>query len=242
MQDITGRKDLEERLRQRERLAAVGATVAVLTHEISNPLTGMSATTEMMARYLAKQDRQDETLKTFLDGLKTETQRLAVLLRDFRLLAQYQYSFEPVCLAEIVAEILSIEASDDNRIKIEVDLPEDLPCIEADRNKLKQALLNLWKNAIEAMPNGGTLTLKATASDGRLVIEVKDTGNGVPAGINVFEAFTTTKESGTGLGLAIVQQVALAHRGAINYTSEPGRGTTFRLSLPVQFVPEKANL
>jgi two-component system cell cycle sensor histidine kinase/response regulator CckA len=241
VQDITERKNLEERLRQRERLATVGATVAVLVHEISNPLTGMSATTEMMTRYVAKQDRQDENLKSFLDGLKTETQRLAVLLRDFRLLAQCQYRFEPIRFAEVVAEILNMQTGYDNRIKIEVDLPEGLPCIQADRNKLKQALLNLWKNAIEAMPNGGTLTLKTTTSDGRLVIEVKDTGNGVPAGINVFEAFTTTKENGTGLGLAIVQQVALAHGGAITYSSEPGRGTTFRLSLPVQFVPEKGN-
>jgi signal transduction histidine kinase len=122
-----------------------------------------------------------------------------------------------------------------NGIKVEVDVPENLPPARADKSKLKQALLNLWKNAIEAMPGGGTLIIKGQTLADRLVIEFHDTGTGIPAGIDIFEPFTTTKKDGTGLGLAVVRQIALAHGGAVTYTSQAAKGTIFRLSLPVHF-------
>ena len=234
VQDLSDLKDLEERLRHRERLAAVGATAAVLVHEISNPLTGMCTTVEMMERYLANHGQRDETLSSLVDGLKTETRRLSVLVHDFRLLAQSQYTFEPVEIAEIVTEMCKIQGAF-NGIKVEVDVPESLPPARADKNKLKQALLNLWKNALEAMPSGGTLIIKGQTLADRLVIEFHDTGTGIPAGIDIFEPFTTTKKDGTGLGLAVVRQIALAHGGAVTYTSQAGKGTIFRLSLPVHF-------
>jgi signal transduction histidine kinase len=105
--------------------------------------------------------------------------------------------------------------------------------ITADGEKLKQVLLNLCKNAAEAMPQGGTLTVRVHNSGEQVSLEVIDTGVGIPAGVNIFEPFTTTKSEGTGLGLAIVQQIVAAHGGAITYTSEPGKGTVFRLTLPL---------
>jgi signal transduction histidine kinase len=101
------------------------------------------------------------------------------------------------------------------------------------RSSPKQALLNLFKNAAEAMPQGGTLAVRAYNSGGQVSLEVADTGVGIAAEADVFAPFTTSKPQGTGLGLTIVQQIVAAHEGAITYTSKPGQGTVFRLTLPL---------
>jgi signal transduction histidine kinase len=119
------------------------------------------------------------------------------------------------------------------RIRIEQQVPATLPLVNADGERLKQALLNLCKNAVEAMPQGGTLTLRAQASKDEIVLEIVDTGTGIPAEIDIFEAFITTKPKGSGLGLPIVHQIIAAHKGTISYTSDPGKGTVFRLTLPL---------
>jgi two-component system sensor histidine kinase HydH len=109
----------------------------------------------------------------------------------------------------------------------------ELPHVRVDPEKMRQVLLNLCNNAIEAMPAGGTLILKAYARSDSLNIEVIDTGSGIPAGLDVFQPFATTKEKGTGLGLMIVRQILAAHGGSVSYESELGKGTTFRVSLPL---------
>jgi len=107
----------------------------------------------------------------------------------------------------------------------------------ADSEKLKQALLNLCNNAVEAMPQGGTLTLRAHNAEEQVVLEVVDTGLGIPDGVDIFEPFATTKTWGTGLGLVIVRQIVSAHGGTITYASERGKGTVFCLSLPLRTHP-----
>ncbi len=104
--------------------------------------------------------------------------------------------------------------------------------VKAEGNKLKQDVLNLYKNAVEAMPIGGTLTVRMYAPGSGVMLEVADTGMGMPEGVNVFEHFVTTKAEGTGLGLAIVQQIVEGHGGTLTYTSVPGQGTTFRTLFP----------
>jgi signal transduction histidine kinase len=108
-----------------------------------------------------------------------------------------------------------------------------VPAILVDPEKIKQVILNLCKNAVEAMPEGGRLTVKATASEGEVMLEVTDTGEGIAHGIDVFQLFRTTKPEGTGLGLPIVQQIISDHKGTIKYRSEIGKGTTFTVVLPV---------
>ena len=112
-------------------------------------------------------------------------------------------------------------------------VPDTLPSVQADADKLKQVFLNLCKNAVEAMPAGGTLTLRAHCAAEQVIIEVADTGDGIPDGVNIFEPFATTKAEGTGLGLPIVQQIVTAHGGTLSYTSTPGQGTTFSVVLPL---------
>jgi signal transduction histidine kinase len=97
---------------------------------------------------------------------------------------------------------------------------------------MKQVILNLCKNAVEAMQNGGSLTIKAYRTGQSVLLEIRDDGIGVPKGVNIFELFKTTKPSGSGLGLPLVQQIVSAHNGTINYTSDAGRGTTFTIRLP----------
>ena len=118
-------------------------------------------------------------------------------------------------------------------MSVEQNLPTDLPLVMADRDKLKQVLLNLCKNAFEAMPEGGTLTVRLHNFGEHITLEVADTGMGIPAGVDIFEPFVTTKSEGTGLGLPIVRQIVVAHSGTLTYTSEPSKGTTFTVTLPL---------
>jgi signal transduction histidine kinase len=115
---------------------------------------------------------------------------------------------------------------------VEQAIPGDLPLIMADANKLKQVVLNLCKNAVEAMPAGGTLTLRGSSSEDNVILEITDTGVGIPSNVDIFTPFTTTKTSGTGLGLMIVRQIISMHKGQLTYSRENGTQTVFRLILP----------
>ncbi|HTN72153.1 MAG TPA: ATP-binding protein, partial [Methylomirabilota bacterium] len=119
-------------------------------------------------------------------------------------------------------------------IEIKSLVPSDLPSIRIDEDKIKQALLNLLKNAVEAMLSGGKISIEAFSTGDAIVLEISDTGTGIPIDVDAFEPFTTTKKSGTGLGLVVVRQIVTAHSGKISYRSQPGEGTTFRIDLPVK--------
>ncbi|MBI2358912.1 MAG: sensor histidine kinase, partial [Deltaproteobacteria bacterium] len=218
------------------RLAAIGTTAAKFAHEVGNPLNGMFLTAQRLERHLAGQPCfSDQAVQSAFRRLKDEISRLTHLLNEFRSLSRReQYNFQPTGLAVIAGEIFATEAENyaARGIRVEQFFPSDLPLVQADRDKLKQALWNLCKNAVEAMPQGGTLAIKAYRSDAGVVLEIGDTGIGVAPGIDVFEPFTTTKSSGSGLGLVVVRQIVAAHEGNLTYTSEPGRGTAFRITLP----------
>jgi len=192
---------------------------------------------QLLERRLAKRrDLIDGTLTTPLRNLMSEIKRLTVLLEEFRALARRQkLNLRSTSLAPLVADLLAVEtpAYTARGIKVEQVFPPDLPLIVADSEKLKQVLLNLCKNATEAMPEGGTLTVRAHNSGGQVRLEVSDTGVGIPAGVDIFEPFITTKPQGTGLGLTIVRQIVSAHKGTLTYRSVSGEGTTFTVALPV---------
>jgi signal transduction histidine kinase len=108
-----------------------------------------------------------------------------------------------------------------------------------DAEKIKQVVINLVRNALEAMPGGGTVTIDSGTTDGRARLVVRDTGPGLPKGVDVFQLFVTTKPRGTGLGLSIVQQIVLLHGGDIAARSEPGQGATFTVTLPMAGVRDQ---
>jgi PAS domain S-box-containing protein len=236
MRDVSENKRLHEQLVESERLAAVGATAAKLAHEIGNPLNGMSMTAQLLERHLAKEGGfSDERVKSTLDIINTEIKRLSVLLYEFRsLYRREKYNFRPTALASVIKSVLGLESPYylAHGIEVEIICPEDLPLVTADSEKLKQVLLNLCKNAAEAMPGGGKITVRAYSSGRRIIVEVADTGTGIPDGIDILQPFTTTKASGSGLGLMIVRQIVLAHGGTFTFTSNRGKGTIFSLTLP----------
>jgi signal transduction histidine kinase len=237
-------RQAERKARENERLAAMGATAASITHEIANPLNGMYTTLQYIERQLSQPGRlSQEALRSRVADLKGEIERLHLLLQDLRFLVRPdQLNVNRVSLAEIVVETTAVERHDYNErgIELMLDVPDSLPLIMADKEKIKQALLNLCKNAVEAMPRGGKLTIRAFQSADQLILEVIDTGVGIPEQLNVFELFTTTKPHGSGLGLAIVRQIIVAHGGEISYTSELTKGTAFRVTLPLAPAADRA--
>jgi PAS domain S-box-containing protein len=235
VRDITERKETDRRLRERERLAILGTTAAVFAHEIGNPLNGLSTSLQLVSKRIAG-SVHDPLVEETLEIARQELQRLTALLNDYRSFARPQkIKIEPTDLRQMFEEVLApaIKHYQDCGINVELEFYEKLPLVPVDREKIKQIILNLCKNAIEAMPDGGTLRCKAYQTVDRVTIEVADTGTGIPEGLDVFQLFNTTKPEGTGLGLPIVEQIVSEHRGSVDYITEPGKGTAFMVSLPL---------
>ena len=237
IRDISDTVHLQEQLVERERLAAIGTTAATFAHEVGNPLNSMLMTGQLLERYLVKNhDQIDQKAGEALQNLMSEIKRLSALLSEFRSLARRQkLDLRPVSLTTVIADVLAVETPSyqDSGVRVEQDIPIDLPLIVVDAEKVRQAVLNLCKNAVEAMPQGGTLRVSANHQEETIRVAISDTGAGIPPGVNIFEPFITTKSQGTGLGLTIVRQIVAAHHGTLTHQSTPGQGTTFTLELPV---------
>jgi signal transduction histidine kinase len=231
----------KERLVQTERVAAWRELARRLAHELRNPLFPMQITVENLqkARKLdAKQflevfSESTATLKTELANLNTIVGRFS----DFSKMPAPQ--FVRVNVNEVLRNVVRLFEPQFNAvgkptITPELFLTEPLPDIDADPDLLHKAFQNLVVNALDAMPAGGTLTLRTSERDGNVRIEVKDTGKGLTPEecSRLFTPYYTTKQLGTGLGLAIVQSVVSDHHGTISVTSDEGRGTAFRIEFP----------
>ncbi|HXG52451.1 MAG TPA: PAS domain S-box protein [candidate division Zixibacteria bacterium] len=239
IRDISDKVRLQSRLVESERLAAIGTTAATIGHELGNPVNGMSLTVQLLERQL--RDRLPETeapLWRTVSRLKDEISRLVRLADRFRTISRKEkYSFRPTDIETgVIQPVVELQEPYFSAmgVQLEVAVPEPLPVVVLDRDKVKQMLINLLKNAAEAMPQGGKITLTATAGNDSVLLEVTDSGTGIPPGIDPFQPFTTTKKDGTGLGLWIVRQIVVAHGGVITYRSFPGTGTTFSIELPCQ--------
>jgi signal transduction histidine kinase len=136
---------------------------------------------------------------------------------------------------KVVEEILALEmlVCRAAGIIVKFEFEDAVPQVRLDAAKIKQVILNLCKNAVEAMPQGGCLTLNVYRTEPTVVLEISDTGIGMPENLNKFELFKTTKPGGSGIGLSVVQQIVSAHNGTITCTSESGRGTTFKVVFPI---------
>ncbi len=231
--------EIEEQLRRAERFSALGELSAILAHEIRNPLGSIRGTAEILKDDFRPGDRKYE----FLEILIKETDRLNRVVEDFLGLARpieaERESFDLVAeLREVVAMAEGEATSRGVRLNF---VPAQLPALRGDREKLRQVFLNLVLNGIQATGRGGSLTVSATVfppEDGTpatVELSFADTGKGMePAVVSrIFEPFFTTKPGGTGLGLAIAQKILETHGGRIEVSSEPGKGTTFRVRLPV---------
>ena len=243
-EDITVRVEAIHAVGRAEKLAAVGRLAAGVVHEINNPLATISACAEALEQRVEEGvfDGSEgiEDLNEYLGLIKSEAFRCKSIttgLLDFSRLRTGDR--HPLDIGEIIRSSANLVSHQKRggSVKIELDIADDLPTINADGGQLQQAVIALATNAIDAMPDGGTLTFRAFAEPRRLAIEVEDTGVGIPTEdmSKVFEPFFTTKEvgKGTGLGLAVCYGIITDHGGRLSVRSNVGKGSTFTLFLPI---------
>jgi nitrogen fixation/metabolism regulation signal transduction histidine kinase len=235
--ELTEQRD---RLVQAERVAAWRELARRLAHELKNPLFPLQITVENLER--AKREHPEQFEEVFRESTQTLLAELANLktiigrFSDFAKMPAPQ--FEAVDLNELVRAVLRLldaQLASSAAVHAEVHLDPRLPSIQADPEQIKRALQNLALNAMDAMPNGGTLRIATRQYNSTVILEVSDAGQGLTKEEcdRLFTPYYTTKQHGTGLGLAIVQSVVSDHGGTISVESVPGRGATFRIELPV---------
>ncbi len=258
----------QERLVQSERLATIGQMSAKVSHEVRNPLGSISLNAELLEDELQALpgDRRAEAAG-LLAAIRTQVDVLSAVTEEYLRFARLpRPKLEAAAVAPLIEELAAFVRGElgGRRVRLDVVVPDGLPPIRLDPGQIHQALLNLIRNAAEAMPEGGTVTIRAGLFDqkeaGRMqkaegsgrggvaglpsaycllpsvVIEVEDTGPGVPPENldRIFEPFFSTKDGGTGLGLAIARQIAADHDGTLTCENGPGGGAAFRLTLPLQ--------
>jgi signal transduction histidine kinase len=218
-----------------ERMAAVGTLASSLAHEVRNPLNSISLQLVLLSRRVARLGAgPDPELAALTEAARREIDRLDELVGEFLSLS----SIDRVRLREqdfpgIVREVLDLMApmASQKGVSLAEGVSDPLPTILLDREKIKQVLINLVRNAIEATSEGGSVTLTSRLTGDTVLVEVTDTGVGIEAGLDVFDFFITTKRGGTGLGLPIARRIVEAHGGRLTFESEPGVGTTFCVTL-----------
>lgn len=233
IEDLTERVNFRQQMARFERLASLGRLSAGIAHEVRNPLTGISLLLdELHDRLLANPGDQRLIQKALqeierLEGLVNELLHFSSLPAARR---------EQGSISDVMDNTLFLanKQCEKQGVALQIDLPDDLPSLSMDPGQLKQAFLNLLTNALDAMPDGGRLTISARVAGEMLCVSFADTGVGVPADDSalIFEPFYTTKGEGTGLGLAITHTIITNHGGRIEVKSRRGRGATFEIWLP----------
>ncbi|HRR42260.1 MAG TPA: ATP-binding protein, partial [Syntrophales bacterium] len=238
IQDVTNEKRRDHYLQRVNRLVSLGELAAGVAHEIRNPLTGIGVVLDI----LGKKRRSKAELELINDA-KSEIVRLEKLISDLLTFARPRdLNFDLVDLRTVITSIFSLvkEQCDQKKIKLVIKVSDDIGRLFLDRERIKQGLLNIVINAINAMPDGGELTIEAvnckneTDSGAAVKIVVSDTGTGISNENKnrIFDPFFTTSNEGTGLGLSITHSIVKEHDGSIRVESEEGRGTEFTIILP----------
>jgi nitrogen fixation/metabolism regulation signal transduction histidine kinase len=223
-------------LAQAERIAAWREVARRLAHEIKNPLTPIAMSVETLRDAL---DRQRPDFREIFDeatrAVSDEVRRLKRIVDEFSRFARLPAPERArVAAEELVAGVLALFPEPPPGVTLAREVEPGLPAVLADRDQVLQVLLNLVRNATDAMPGGGAIRIRAARADGGVAFTVSDSGPGIPPEdlARVFEPYFTTKEGGTGLGLAIAQRIAEEHGGRLEAASLPGRGAAFTLTLP----------
>lgn len=229
-------KAAAERLLLQERLAAAGQFAMGMAHEVKNPLSAIKT----FAQYLPEKYADPAFRQKFFRIVQAEIDRINTLVKelsDFAKPAPLQP--QPTRLSSLVEDTLALFSNQcmQQGVEVQASFQENGLTIQADPQQLKQVILNLILNSLEAMPQGGRLEVMTRATVKHLILKVTDTGSGIdPAHLReIWDPFFTTKERGMGLGLAIVKGVVERHGGVITISSTPGKGTTFELALPLAF-------
>jgi len=229
-------KSLEAEVNRREHLSMMGNLASTVAHEVRNPLNSISMGLQRLnAEFKPSQDQAEYS--HFIELMRAEVQRLNAIVEQFLSLAR-PLALEPheIKIEQLMSELATLTQSNASAAKVKLSIIARDPSliVTADPNYLKQVLLNLILNGIQAMPDGGTLTLEATAARGKRILRVSDTGMGISKENlgRIFEPYFTTKANGSGLGLAIARRIVEEHGGSISVTSEPQKGSRFEIVLP----------
>ncbi|MBX6396362.1 MAG: two-component sensor histidine kinase [Alicyclobacillaceae bacterium] len=230
--DVTERKRSEELMLKSEKLSVVGQLAAGVAHEIRNPLTALKGFVQLLQANMTAKEEYFHIMLSELDRIELIINELLILSKP----VDVQFQFHNLCtLIENVVALIRTQAILNN-IQIITDCDPTIPVIHCDDNRLKQVFVNLLKNAIEAMPDGGRILVQAQMAGKRSVrVRIIDEGIGIPQDRlpRLGEPFFTTKEKGVGLGLTMSYKILESHQGHIRFHSEVGKGTTVEIHLPV---------
>jgi two-component system, LuxR family, sensor kinase FixL len=232
IRDMTEQQKMKNKMLQSERLAAVGQAVAHVAHEIKNPLMIIGGFSSQIRAKI-----QDERDRHKLDMVLEEVMRLERLVADLGdFTKEYKLVIRPAHINSVIKDVIQIMTGicTPEKFTFEKQLSEQVDEIECDPDKLKQVLINIISNGLEAMQDGGTISISTEKAENGVEIRVNDEGVGIPNDKlqNIFEPFYTPREHGSGLGLSISYKLIKAHNGDISALSAPGKGTTFVIHLP----------
>lgn len=234
--DLSDVKALQEQIKRAERLASLGKLAAGIAHEIRNPLGALKGFLQYFQRKLTLQDQD----KTYLTVMMKEVDRLNAVISNLLDFARPKDPVLESCdVGSLIRHVLTLTESDfqAKEIEISLNIAENLPQVRLDRDQMTQVLLNMLLNAVQVMESGGQIGIAANirVKTNQLEIAISDDGKGIPADDlpKIFDPFFTTKKRGAGLGLAIAHTIIKNHHGEITVESEEGKGSTFRIRLPI---------
>ena len=239
IRDITERKHAEARLRRAESLASLTTMTAGMAHEIKNPLGSIGIHIQLMQKALKREEGcEKDFFEKNLNILSEEVERLNGIVVDFLFAVRpMDVNLKDKCIENLINESLELVKPEleEEGIDLEISIEEDIPMLQIDDKLMKQAFLNIIKNAINAMPDGGHLTISLFRENENVVLVITDDGEGIEKEIQekIFEPYFTTKDFGSGLGLTLVYKIIKEHDGEIQLKSKVGIGTSFIIKLPV---------
>ena len=229
-------RETQQALLQSEKLAAMGRLTSQIAHELNSPIYGIMNTLELLKTEISPESKRRRILELSL----SETHRLTEMLRSMLSFSKpEEEAKQRINVNELLEGLLLMMEKQMREANLEVEtyFEQNLPEVTASMNQMRQVFLNMLQNAKEAMPKGGTLTVRTERKENKVLIRIQDTGVGIPDEIRnkIFEAFFTTKQKvkGVGLGLSVCYGIIKDHGGTIRVESEEGRGSIFTISLPI---------
>jgi len=237
MDDISEKVHLEDQLLQAEKLSSIGLLAAGIAHEVNTPIAGISSYTQMLLKETPETDRR----KKILEKIEKQTFRAAEIVSGLLNFSRLNSSeFKDLDINQLIEDSLALLNNhlQSNNIKVESRYDLSLPPVYGNMGKLQQVFVNLFLNARDAMPSGGELAVQTGMLESMVVVDISDTGSGITEENirRIFDPFFTTKSvgKGTGLGLAVSYGIVQEHGGGIFVDSSSGRGTHFRVKLPIR--------